>query len=479
MLYMAGGGRITRVHGPFVSDDEVEKVVAHLKTQGRPHYLDAVTADDEEDGGRGRGRRRSSTRATSARRARRPLRPGRRGRAARQEGLDLLHPAPPADRLQPRRLAHGADGEGRHRRRRPTTPASARSCSRPPMAARGRRGSSRLGCGARPQIRHSAAVALADDPAHDPTDHARRPHDAAPEPSLPSPSHRARRGLPLRRRGAEPASTALFGRQAGACQRPPARRAGARSAAPSLRLPPSAAAAAPATRRRRGRHGSADRRCGQAAPRSAQAPAAPVAGGRDAGRRAGCAAEPLARAPDRRARQRLFQRHHVAHRRFRPGRRRRPPPRAASSTCQRPGKIRFEYDAARDAGGHRRRLLGRGARPQARDPGPLLIGQTPLKFLLRERIDLGQRHCRSPTSALEPEWRPHRARGPLDARRHLARSRCSSTRTCNDADALADRRPAGLPDDRSRSPISTAQRRRVDPQLFVDRLRSACSDDRR
>ncbi|HEY7383559.1 MAG TPA: DNA translocase FtsK 4TM domain-containing protein [Beijerinckiaceae bacterium] len=51
MLYMAGGGRITRVHGPFVSDVEVEKVVAHLKTQGRPAYLEAVTADDAEDGG--------------------------------------------------------------------------------------------------------------------------------------------------------------------------------------------------------------------------------------------------------------------------------------------------------------------------------------------------------------------------------------------------------------------------------------------
>ena len=48
MLYMAGGGRITRVHGPFVSDNEVEKVVAHLKTQGHPHYLDAVTSEEEE-----------------------------------------------------------------------------------------------------------------------------------------------------------------------------------------------------------------------------------------------------------------------------------------------------------------------------------------------------------------------------------------------------------------------------------------------
>ncbi|WP_051661165.1 DNA translocase FtsK [Bosea sp. 117] len=49
MLYMAGGGRISRTHGPFVSDQEVEKVVAHLKRQGKPDYVDAVTADDEEE----------------------------------------------------------------------------------------------------------------------------------------------------------------------------------------------------------------------------------------------------------------------------------------------------------------------------------------------------------------------------------------------------------------------------------------------
>ena len=49
MLYMAGGGRISRVHGPFVSDGEVEKVVAHLKSQGQPEYLEAITLD--EDGG--------------------------------------------------------------------------------------------------------------------------------------------------------------------------------------------------------------------------------------------------------------------------------------------------------------------------------------------------------------------------------------------------------------------------------------------
>jgi S-DNA-T family DNA segregation ATPase FtsK/SpoIIIE len=49
MLYMAGGGRIQRVHGPFVSDDEVEQVVGHLKLQGVPQYLDAITEDDGED----------------------------------------------------------------------------------------------------------------------------------------------------------------------------------------------------------------------------------------------------------------------------------------------------------------------------------------------------------------------------------------------------------------------------------------------
>jgi S-DNA-T family DNA segregation ATPase FtsK/SpoIIIE len=49
MLYMAGGGRISRVHGPFCSDDEVEKIVRHLKSQGTPQYLEAVTAAEDED----------------------------------------------------------------------------------------------------------------------------------------------------------------------------------------------------------------------------------------------------------------------------------------------------------------------------------------------------------------------------------------------------------------------------------------------
>jgi DNA segregation ATPase FtsK/SpoIIIE, S-DNA-T family len=50
MLYMSGGGKIKRVHGPFVGDDEVESVVSYLKAQGSPNYVDNVTADDEDAG---------------------------------------------------------------------------------------------------------------------------------------------------------------------------------------------------------------------------------------------------------------------------------------------------------------------------------------------------------------------------------------------------------------------------------------------
>jgi S-DNA-T family DNA segregation ATPase FtsK/SpoIIIE len=59
MLYMAGGGRITRVHGPYVRDDEVERIVAFLKTQAEPVYVEGVTDDEgellnfDEDGAKG------------------------------------------------------------------------------------------------------------------------------------------------------------------------------------------------------------------------------------------------------------------------------------------------------------------------------------------------------------------------------------------------------------------------------------------
>lgn len=47
MLYMAGGGRISRVHGPFVSDEEVEHVVKFLQAQGTPDFIESITVDDE------------------------------------------------------------------------------------------------------------------------------------------------------------------------------------------------------------------------------------------------------------------------------------------------------------------------------------------------------------------------------------------------------------------------------------------------
>lgn len=50
MLYMAGGGRITRIHGPFVKDAEVERVVNYIKGQGEPTYVDIILEATGDDG---------------------------------------------------------------------------------------------------------------------------------------------------------------------------------------------------------------------------------------------------------------------------------------------------------------------------------------------------------------------------------------------------------------------------------------------
>jgi S-DNA-T family DNA segregation ATPase FtsK/SpoIIIE len=47
MLHMAGGGKITRIHGPFVSDEEVEDVVLHLRNQGEPEFNETITEEDD------------------------------------------------------------------------------------------------------------------------------------------------------------------------------------------------------------------------------------------------------------------------------------------------------------------------------------------------------------------------------------------------------------------------------------------------
>ena len=50
MLFLRGGGRLTRIHGPFVSDEEVREVVAYLRTQGTPDYLDTITEEPLDAG---------------------------------------------------------------------------------------------------------------------------------------------------------------------------------------------------------------------------------------------------------------------------------------------------------------------------------------------------------------------------------------------------------------------------------------------
>jgi len=50
MLFMAGGGKITRAHGPFVSDDEIENIISYIKSQGfEPEYMDEVLTEEDED----------------------------------------------------------------------------------------------------------------------------------------------------------------------------------------------------------------------------------------------------------------------------------------------------------------------------------------------------------------------------------------------------------------------------------------------
>ena len=111
MLYMTAGGRIRRVHGPFVSDHEVEDVVRFLKTQGRPK----ISTPSPKSRTRKADDPYALLRQRQRQVRRRPLRQGARHRRARPQGHHQLHPAPPADRLQPRRPPDRADGRRRRR----------------------------------------------------------------------------------------------------------------------------------------------------------------------------------------------------------------------------------------------------------------------------------------------------------------------------------------------------------------------------
>ena len=95
-----------RVHGAFVADHEVHKVVEYLKQQGEPEYVEGML-----EARRGRRRRRAAAQRRGRRRRGRPaLRPGGGDRAADAPAVDLAGAAPPAHRLQPRRAPDRADG---------------------------------------------------------------------------------------------------------------------------------------------------------------------------------------------------------------------------------------------------------------------------------------------------------------------------------------------------------------------------------
>ncbi len=106
MLYLPPGtGFPQRIHGAFVADHEVHKVVAHLKKLAQPQYVDGVLegpdAEGEIDG---------MPEAGEGSEADPLVRPGGGDRAEDAARLDLARPAPPAHRLQPRGAADRADG---------------------------------------------------------------------------------------------------------------------------------------------------------------------------------------------------------------------------------------------------------------------------------------------------------------------------------------------------------------------------------
>ena len=108
MLYLPPGtGYPQRVHGAFVADQEVHKVVEYLKSRGAPQYIEGILEGGELDEAlRGRRRRAAMPRSRSA------LRPGRGDRGQDAPRLDLAGAAPPAHRLQPRRAPDRGDGAG-------------------------------------------------------------------------------------------------------------------------------------------------------------------------------------------------------------------------------------------------------------------------------------------------------------------------------------------------------------------------------
>ena len=354
MLYMAGGGRISRVHGPFVSDDEVEKVVRHLKSQGAPQYLEAVTAEDEEEDEDGI---RCSTRP----------RMGATGDATdlyQQAVQIVMRDKKASTSYIQRRLQigynraashHGADGEGRHRRpgqprrqaRNPGWRGRAREVLR--MQAPRQSPAWRID---EPRNRHSRR--LVDDRGikgqaeHDMERAARRSRTAVLAALL--------SGLALARR--------------------------IRAAAPAQSVPLPVPAPQPKTYDRPAAQAPRRRSRSRPAPQQPQQPRRPQqqqSGGFPSifpkppnlfGSSGETTAFDATAARPRRPRQRLSVQRAPAARRLRPGRpRRRQVGGRVLPAEARHGPLRLQ--PAEPDRADRRRPVGGGARPQARDPGPL------------------------------------------------------------------------------------------------------------
>ena len=152
MLHMMPGERITRIHGPLVTDEEVERVVSLSAPAGRA----GVPRIRSPTRRRSKRRQHRSTPASRAGQRRgRAVRPGAADRGARGQGLDQLPAAQDADRLQQRRPPDRAHGG-----RRPRQPSRPR---RPPPGADRRPGrrrpTARLGEPAWPGARPCALVA--------------------------------------------------------------------------------------------------------------------------------------------------------------------------------------------------------------------------------------------------------------------------------------------------------------------------------
>ena len=113
MLYLPSGTSMPiRVHGAFVSDNEVHAVVKALRANGKPNYIENVL-----DGPAGEVLRARADGADRriGRRARSPLRSSGPDRDGNSQGVDLRHSAPLEDRLQPRRANGRNHGRGWHR----------------------------------------------------------------------------------------------------------------------------------------------------------------------------------------------------------------------------------------------------------------------------------------------------------------------------------------------------------------------------